>query len=176
MICLIKQRCMYLIVCNILRWNFFRSPHLHVPGGLSVTRDYNPEWSVVTGLCAVWNVYRLVDLLACLIQYIWNPKFISLSMDYNYDNLIQYSAIFKSELMNPTGHPPFLAESFQQLKEKILHKELPPPKVKGIELIEGFSNVNSLCHLKTKITRCFQHTSFVFSRKQIFIETISRFS
>lgn len=30
-----------------------------------------------------------------------------------------------------TGHPPFLAESFQQLKEKILHKELPPPKVKG---------------------------------------------
>ncbi|XP_048734641.2 serine/threonine-protein kinase ULK4-like isoform X2 [Ostrea edulis] len=30
-----------------------------------------------------------------------------------------------------TGHPPFLAESFQQLKEKILHKDLPPPKVKG---------------------------------------------
>lgn len=118
---------------NILRWNFFRSPHLHVPGGLSVTRDYNPEWSVVTGLCAVWNVYWLVDLLAWLIQYIWNPKFILISMDYNYDNLIQYSAIFKNELMNSTGHPPFLAESFQQLKEKILHKELPPPKVKGID-------------------------------------------
>ncbi|KAJ8308456.1 LOW QUALITY PROTEIN: hypothetical protein KUTeg_013330 [Tegillarca granosa] len=30
-----------------------------------------------------------------------------------------------------TGHPPFLAESFQQLKEKILHKDLPMPKIKG---------------------------------------------
>lgn len=30
-----------------------------------------------------------------------------------------------------TGHPPFLAESFQQLKEKILSKDMPVPKVKG---------------------------------------------
>lgn len=30
-----------------------------------------------------------------------------------------------------TGHPPFLAESIQQLKEKIIHKALTPPKVKG---------------------------------------------
>lgn len=93
---LTEERCTYL--CNTLCWNSFRSPHLHVPGGLSVTRDYNPEWSVVTGLCAVWNVYWLVDLLACLIQYIWNPKFISISMGYNYDNLIQYSdVIFKNK-------------------------------------------------------------------------------
>ncbi|KAK3093040.1 hypothetical protein FSP39_010415 [Pinctada imbricata] len=50
-----------------------------------------------------------------------------------------------------TGHPPFLAESHQQLKEKILHKELPPPKVKGsrfsskpspdfLSLLEGLLN------------------------------------
>lgn len=30
-----------------------------------------------------------------------------------------------------TGHPPFLAESFQQLKEKIMSKDMPVPKVKG---------------------------------------------
>lgn len=30
-----------------------------------------------------------------------------------------------------TGHPPFLADSFASLKEKIIHKELPLPKVKG---------------------------------------------
>lgn len=75
---LTEERCTYL--CDIMCWNFFRSPHLHVPGGLSVARDYNPEWSVVTGVCALWNVYWWVDLLACLIQYIWNPKFISISM------------------------------------------------------------------------------------------------
>ncbi|XP_071163636.1 serine/threonine-protein kinase ULK4-like isoform X2 [Mytilus edulis] len=30
-----------------------------------------------------------------------------------------------------TGHPPFLAESFQQLKDKIINKDMPVPKVKG---------------------------------------------
>ncbi|KAK3602625.1 hypothetical protein CHS0354_034209 [Potamilus streckersoni] len=30
-----------------------------------------------------------------------------------------------------TGHPPFLAESDEQLKDKIQHKDFPPPKVKG---------------------------------------------
>ncbi|XP_052814405.1 serine/threonine-protein kinase ULK4-like isoform X2 [Mya arenaria] len=30
-----------------------------------------------------------------------------------------------------TGHPPFLAESYPQLVDKIVNKEFPPPKVKG---------------------------------------------
>lgn len=46
--------------------------------------------------------------------------------------MILFNILYFSKI-NSTGHPPFLAESFQQLKEKILHKELPPPKVKGID-------------------------------------------
>ena len=30
-----------------------------------------------------------------------------------------------------TGHPPFLAENFTALVEKVMHKDLPAPKVKG---------------------------------------------
>ena len=30
-----------------------------------------------------------------------------------------------------TGHPPFRGDSFQQLADKVLHHDLPPPKVKG---------------------------------------------
>ena len=30
-----------------------------------------------------------------------------------------------------TGHPPFLAEDFSALVDKVVHKDLPTPKVKG---------------------------------------------
>jgi len=31
-----------------------------------------------------------------------------------------------------SGHPPFLAENYEDLKEKIAKKEMPPPKVRGL--------------------------------------------
>lgn len=167
---LTEERCTHL--CNILRWNFFRSPHLHVPGGLSVPRDYNPQWSVVTGVCAVWNVYWLVDLLACLIQYIWNAKIILISMVYDYYiNLIQYSLFFKNKFHRTSS---FLSWIFSTTKRENFAQGIASSKSERYWRI--IYNINSLRHLKTKITKCFQHTSYVFSRKQIFIQTISRFS
>lgn len=57
---------------------------------------------------------------------------------YIHDCLIFFNMYYNSiySFRKWTGHPPFLAESFQQLKEKILHKDLPPPKVKGGLLIK----------------------------------------
>ena len=31
-----------------------------------------------------------------------------------------------------SGHPPFLAENYEDLKEKITKKDMPPPKVRGL--------------------------------------------
>lgn len=143
---LTEERCTYL--CNnTLCWNSFRSPHLHVPGGLSVTRDYNPEWSVVTGLCAVWNVYWLVDLLACLIQYIWNPKFISISMGYNYDNLIQYSdVIFKNKFHRTSS---VLSWIFSTTEGENFAQGIASSKSERYWWMI-LHNINRLCHLKKK--------------------------
>ena len=34
-----------------------------------------------------------------------------------------------------TGHPPFVANSFKQLLDKIINSDMPPPKVKGSTLV-----------------------------------------
>jgi len=31
-----------------------------------------------------------------------------------------------------TGHPPYLAENYEDLREKIVKKDLPPPKIRGL--------------------------------------------
>lgn len=87
--------------------------------------------------------------------------------------MILFNILYFSKI-NSTGHPPFLAESFQQLKEKILHKELPPPKVKGIDW--WYSIISTFMSFKNKNHQMLPTYFLCVSRKQIFIKTISRFS
>lgn len=125
---------------NVLK--LFQEPPLTCPRR-AFSRKRLQSWVI----CGHWGVCSMKCLLVSGSSSMLNT--IHLESKVYFDKhgkfmimIILFNSLYFS-IMNSTGHPPFLAESFQQLKEKILHKELPPPKVKGIE--GWYSILSTVC-------------------------------
>jgi len=48
-----------------------------------------------------------------------------------------------------SGHPPFLAENYEDLREKITKKDMPPPRVRGCALFAF------ICLLYVRFVNCY---------------------
>ena len=96
---------------------------------------------LLTALC-IFTLFNQNHVVVCFSIYsalIWillagNPKYLAPEVLQGSEHSIQSDLWSLGCLLYEmyTGHPPFNGDSFQQLVDRILSQDLPPPKVKGL--------------------------------------------